>query len=81
MICNECRWKIERHNCPWDFMYEDNDYAEDCMDFRWIKNPEDAFDFNKNRPITQLGECLPYKQDVVGSSPTRATSGRHGRRG
>ena len=31
-----------------------------------------AYDFNKisNGRLAQLGERLPYKQDVVGSSPT-----------
>lgn len=45
MTCNECRWKIEKHECPWDFMYdeEDIDYAEDCIDYRAIYTPSDAF--------------------------------------
>ena len=41
--CNECRWKTERHECPWDYMYEETDYAEDCMDFRNISFEETAF--------------------------------------
>jgi len=45
MTCNECRWKVERKECPWDFMYDepDVDYAEDCDDFRNIKDPHEAF--------------------------------------
>ena len=45
MTCNECRWKIERHDCPWDFMYDEErvDYAEDCVDFRYINDKNDAF--------------------------------------
>ena len=45
MTCNECRWKIEKHECPWDFMYdEDNiDYAEDCIDYRAIYCDFDKF--------------------------------------
>ena len=43
MTCNDCRWKIERHECPWDYMYEGDDYAEDCDDFRYVNFPEDAF--------------------------------------
>lgn len=33
MNCDDCRWKIERKECPWDFDYEDTDYAYDCVDF------------------------------------------------
>ena len=44
MTCDDCRWKIERKDCPWNFDYDkDHDYAEDCCDFRNIKFPEDAF--------------------------------------
>ena len=45
MTCNECRWKVERKECPWDFMYdEDNiDYAEDCIDYRTIYCDSDKF--------------------------------------
>lgn len=45
MTCNECRWKIEKHECPWDFMYDEPnvDYAEDCIDYRAIYTPSDAF--------------------------------------
>ncbi len=45
MTCNECRWKIEKHECPWDFMYDEPnvDYAEDCIDYRAIYRPSDAF--------------------------------------
>ena len=43
--CNDCRWKIEKHDCPWNYDYdEDHSYAEDCPDFRNVKFPEDAFD-------------------------------------
>lgn len=42
--CDDCRWKIERHGCPWNFDYdEEHPWAEDCIDFRWIKNESDAF--------------------------------------
>jgi len=51
MTCNECRWKIERNECPWDFMYDGEgiNYAEDCIDARNINFPETAFkqDINK----------------------------------
>ena len=45
MTCDDCRWKTERHECPWDYQYdkEDVDYAEDCTDFRNVNNPWDAF--------------------------------------
>lgn len=41
--CNECRWKCERNYCPQDYAYETTDYAEDCIDFRNVFFPEDAF--------------------------------------
>ena len=43
--CNDCRWKIERNECPYDYMYdeEDVDYAEDCIDFRNINLEETKF--------------------------------------
>lgn len=42
--CDDCRWKTERNACPWDFDYdEEHDYAEDCIDFRYVKFPETAF--------------------------------------
>ena len=44
MTCEDCRWRTERNQCPWDYMYTDTNYAEDCMDFRYTKSPEDAFD-------------------------------------
>ena len=44
MTCEECRWKTERNWCPWSNDYEGTDYAEDCVDFRNIASPEDAFD-------------------------------------
>lgn len=33
--CNDCKWKNEKHKCPWDYMYDEPevDYAEDCTDF------------------------------------------------
>lgn len=43
MTCNDCRWKTERNKCPWDFMYEGTEYAEDCIDFRNVNNEKDAF--------------------------------------
>ena len=42
--CDQCRWKVERDDCPWDFDYEGTDYAEDCVDFRYINDPSDAFE-------------------------------------
>lgn len=38
--CNECRWKVERKKCPWDYMYDEEgiDYAYDCDDFRNIND-------------------------------------------
>jgi len=47
MTCDGCRWKVEKNECPWEFMYKDTDYAEDCIDFRWIKDPKDSFSENK----------------------------------
>ena len=41
--CDECRWKVERHECPWNYNYEGTDYAEDCDDFRYKNHKEDAF--------------------------------------
>ena len=32
MTCNECSHKVN-NTCPWRYLYEDTDYAEDCMDF------------------------------------------------
>lgn len=43
MTCNECRWKTERNKCPWNFMYEGTEYAEDCIDFRNVNSEKDAF--------------------------------------
>ena len=43
MTCDECRWKVERNECPWDYMYADTDYAEDCIDARAIYFEETAF--------------------------------------
>lgn len=43
VTCNECRWKTERGECPWDYMYADTDYADDCTDFRSIHLSQDAF--------------------------------------
>lgn len=43
MTCEECRWKTERGECPWNYDYKDTDYAEDCIDFRYIKSQETAF--------------------------------------
>ena len=43
--CNDCRWKNEKHDCPWDYMYDekDIDYAEDCTDFRNVNEKSDEF--------------------------------------
>ena len=43
MTCDECRWKKERNECPWDYQYVDTDHAEDCIDFRCVRFQEDAF--------------------------------------
>ena len=43
MTCQECRWKTERGECPWNYEYNETDYAEDCIDFRYDKFPETAF--------------------------------------
>lgn len=51
--CDECRWKIERHECPWDFMYKNTDYAEDCDDFRHINWPHDAFKCDENEQMIE----------------------------
>lgn len=41
--CNDCRWKNEKHDCPWDYMYDEKniDYAEDCTDFRNVNEKSD----------------------------------------
>lgn len=41
MTCNDC---------PWNYDYEDVDYAEDCIDFRYNKFLEIAF-------LKIKGEC------------------------
>lgn len=42
--CNDCRWKVERNECPWGYDYdEEHPYAEDCCDFRNVNYPESAF--------------------------------------
>ena len=43
--CDECRWKTERKECPWDYMYneEEVDYAEDCVDFRNVNFKDSEF--------------------------------------
>ena len=41
--CNDCRWAIQRKECPWNYDYEGTDYAEDCIDFRNINYPESEF--------------------------------------
>lgn len=51
--CEECRWKIERHECPWDFMYKNTDYAEDCIDFRHINWPHDAFKCDESEQMIE----------------------------
>ena len=41
---NDCRWKTELHECPWGYDYDhEHPYAEDCDDFRYIKDPESKF--------------------------------------
>ena len=43
--CDDCRWKVELNECPWDFDYDkDHPWAEDCCDFRNVRFPEDAFE-------------------------------------
>lgn len=43
--CKDCRWKTERSDCPWDYEYDDlnEPFAEDCIDFRNINDPNSAF--------------------------------------
>ena len=42
--CDDCRWKVERNECPWNYDYDkDHQYAEDCCDFRDINLSEEAF--------------------------------------
>jgi hypothetical protein len=48
MTCEECRWNIENDRCPWYYDYKDTDYAEDCIDFRYVKFPETAFTKKEN---------------------------------
>jgi hypothetical protein len=39
MTCDDCWWKYVR-DCSWDYLYEGDDYAEDCIDYRnKITNP------------------------------------------
>lgn len=43
--CDDCRWKVERNECPWDYDYDaEHPYAEDCCDFRNINFSESKFD-------------------------------------
>lgn len=46
MTCDQCRWKTERGECPCNDDYKDTDYAEDCVDFRYDKFIETAFEVN-----------------------------------
>lgn len=51
--CDDCRWKVERDTCPYkltmwmseDFYdyNSDNPHAEDCIDFRYINDPDSKF--------------------------------------
>lgn len=43
MTCNDCRWKYEKNECPWNYDYQNTDYAEDCTDFRNVNRTETAF--------------------------------------
>ena len=43
MTCDECSWKNERDSCPWNYDYKDTDYAEDCVDFRYIDDQKSVF--------------------------------------
>lgn len=44
--CNDCRWKIERNECPWDYEYDEkHPWAEDCPDFRNIGSPHSVFNY------------------------------------
>lgn len=49
MKCQQCRWFVEKHDCPWDYQYIKTDYAEDCTDFRNIDNPGDSFEEKSGR--------------------------------
>ena len=50
--CDMCRWKVEKQDCPWNFMYNSTDYAEDCIDFRNNKFVETEFSGRTNGPET-----------------------------
>ena len=44
--CDDCRWKIERNECPWDYEYDEkHPWAEDCPDFRNIGSPHSVFNY------------------------------------
>lgn len=51
--CDECRWKIEKGECPWNFDYDENNpYAEDCIDFRSIRHSESRFKDEEEWKVT-----------------------------
>lgn len=60
MTCEECRWKTERGECPWDYQYKDTDYAEDCDDFCYIKFQKTAF---KESLLSKVNENDDSKND------------------
>lgn len=36
--CSRCvHWQNEKLPCPWDYMYNDDEYYYDCMDFERSK--------------------------------------------
>lgn len=42
--CDNCRWKIELNDCPWDYDYDKaHSYAEDCCHFRNISDHSSKF--------------------------------------
>ena len=47
MTCNDCRWKKELNACPWNYDYDDTDYAEDCVDYRSINIEGAKFNYEK----------------------------------
>lgn len=38
MTCNEC---ANYAKCPWNYLYNDTDYAEDCIDFKNVNDTKE----------------------------------------
>ena len=47
MTCNDCFHK-NNNSCPWRGLYEDTDYAEDCMDFAELKGTYESEETDEN---------------------------------